>query len=529
MPPNLTPYRFPQYGAGFQGEDSSEGVTDETFQNGLMKECRNYHLVGRGRLLERRGDQPYIAGAFVAGEAIQGLFDYEFGTSRHLIGVGGGKIKRANGAVWTDITGGLSPTSGADHFARFTQFRQEGSDYLVGSGPNNTVLWRWDGSGNATALSGGINPPPAYAADVVAFRGHLFAINTNALHGAMATQYSAEMDMESWPAENLFYADPGSVGVGLAAHSKRTLLVFHQKSIQGIYYSYENGVGRWATNPVDPTVGCSSTGSIASHRGVTYFAADDGPYMIKDPARGAQYIGRRLEGFWAKLNKSRIKYIRTFARGEPWNEVAFLVSVGSSTQHNAVLVWQTELEDWTIFDSPNGYLLANCGISTKDTNDQHNTVLGRYDGMIHEAWGDEERDTGVRDGGSSGAFVETNMTSGFIDLGWPGLKRIKKTWIDIQIQDQRQFTLTLTGIADNPATTKAVDIGAAGARLGIDFIFGSSRFASDNPTQAQIRKIVKARLFQFSLTQGGGGPPHTINSLTFMHKRLGMRIKSLAS
>jgi len=521
--PQLAHFRFPRKNFGYRGEHATEGLTDEIFEKGYLYRCRNYHLVGRGRLLKRQGTQLNNTTAVNGANPVNGLSLYDFGSTRHLIALCNGKIKKRNSATaWDDITGSTAPGSGQDNLARFAQFRQGGSGFIIGTGPDNTRLWRYSGTGNAEVLAGQQNPSPLYAKDIVEFKGRLFAIGTDTTDGEVAVQGTDEAYSDRWT--ELFYCDRNSDGMGLARHGRDTMLVFHRKSVHRVHYDYAAGL-LWARRPVTEDLGAIATGSIITHRNVTYFASDDGFYRIRDPQRGVEFLGDPMRDVWKGLNQDRLQYIQAF-KSVVWNEVGFWVSNGSDSEHKHCVVWNPDLEGWTLFDSSSGYLEANCATDWIDADGEHVTVLGRTDGLVHDAFGDDGHTTGNRDGDDSGAAIATEAMSGFMDLGWIGLKRTRQIWIDVTVQDARLFTFRLLGASDSPSTSTTALIGASGDRLSVDFVFNTSVFASkNNPTQGRIKKSARARLFQWSLTEATVGAPHTLNALTFLFLPQGLRMK----
>lgn len=522
-----TSYRFPRLGTGFRGEYSAEGPTDEAYQIGFLKQLRNYHLQGRGRLQKRKGHKPTIATTINgAAVAVQGLGVYDDGTSRYLVGVSNGKVKYNNGTTWTDITGTLTPQAGDNLFVRFERFTQGSTTYLVGTGPlsgtaTNRQVWKWAGTGNATGLYVGAEVGsvvgPTFARDVCEFRGRLFAIGTDT--SPYIVEYSDDGVLDSWADGNYFYCTRGSMAMGLTQHNDGVLLVFHQKSVHRVEFSYDATTGEVFTRQlVDGSVGAISTPSICTSKGVTYFAGPNGPYRIRSAFKPAEFIGTAIRDLWATLNPTRLQYIQAFERGAPFDEVVFLVSTGSNDQHNAALIYNTSLDAWSIFDSTYGYLLLNCGVNFTNSNGRQVTMCGRYDGKVSECWGDDNYDTGNLDDDTTGAVVQTLVQTGDLDFGYDGLKRLREMWLDLLLTDSRTFSLQITTTGGTiESTTPTAAIGNPAARLSVDFVFDSSAFASGSSVQARLQKSVKARKFQFGISETASGPPHTINSMTFWY------------
>ena len=132
-----------------------------------------------------------------------------------------------------------------------------------------------------------------------------------------------------------------------------------------------------------------------------------------------------------------------------------------------------------------------------------------------------------RSGNDGQVAVSTDFKTGAMEGGYPGLKRVRETWLDIQLSDAKTFTYGLRGIGDSPSISATQTIGASGASFGA-FVFGVSRFAGSDPTQAKIVRSAKTRLLQFQLQESDDGPPFTLNSIRFLWRPAGLRLKAIA-
>ena len=523
--PQRQVFRFPSFSAGFRGLLQREGLTDESYQGGYLAGCTNFHLIGRGRLKKRSGHRRHVTALPGGANYIQGLAMYEFGQTRHLVSVVNGTIVRLNDTTWTAITGALTPPVGQNYISRFTQFSQgEAGAFLVGTGPNNTALWKWSGSGDATVLVPAGTTGPAYAGDIEEFYGRLWAVATDA--GNTITEFSDDGRADVWPTGNDFHATRSSLAVGLCKHNDGALLVFHQRSVHRVEPLYDSASRTpFGVYLVDGSVGAEGPHSIVNSKGVTYFASRTGFHRIRDPRYPAEYIGWPIEDYWNTLNQARSPYIFGFERGEPWNEIVWLVSTGSNTAHNAVVVYNTELDAWSVFT---GLLAFNCGCNYTDADGKQITILGGNTGIVSEAWGDDNYETGYVDAAyDEQTPITTTFKTGFLEWGYAGLKRLREMWLDMQLSDTKTFYFQVKGIADSPAVSQSKDIGAAGAAFG-SFIFGVSAFAGSDPTQAKVIQSAKSRLFQLTLTESDDGPAWTLNAIRFWWRPSGARLKAVA-
>src|SRR3990167_293779 len=87
-----------------------------------FRRVRNYHLIGEGRCLKRRGYQSYVAALPNGANPIQGMRMDEWGTTRDLCVVVGGQIRRLNGSAWDNVTGTATVATGQDTHIRWTTF-----------------------------------------------------------------------------------------------------------------------------------------------------------------------------------------------------------------------------------------------------------------------------------------------------------------------------------------------------------------------------------------------------------------------
>lgn len=506
------PTRFPALNRGFLGENNQEGLTDEIFQAGALRRCRNYRLIGRGRLEKRRGSQ-LLTATRVAGTGsspVQQLMMYEWGSTRHLLGLCDGALKVYNAGAWDNITGSLTFASGQDNRISTTQFRDGTGNLIVGVAPGTGQLWKWNASGVATSLTEA-GKGPQYAADLVEFYGSLWAIATN--NGSTLLERSADQNSTDWPAQYYIHCSRESPGVGLSRHGTSALLVFHQRSVHAITFD-ASAATPWVVRPVDNNIGCISRDSIVYHNGVTYWAGSDGFYRFRSAARGAERIGHAVGEGWAGLNASRRPYITGFASGGNYPAIHWLVSDGSATTHNQAYVWHPLYDAWTIYESSAGYFRFNCGCDWVNGDGHHLNVLGDYQGQVWTAWGDDEYDTGYRDEGEAGAAVTSQLQTGLLDFGYPGIKRLKEGWIDAVVTSNRSFDLVVNGLGEQVGEVGVASIGVTGARLNIDFVLDASRLGSSGvPSPGQFQMSARSRGFQFTLSEGDAAKPHILNSM----------------
>lgn len=510
--PQRTPYFFPRRGYGWKGMHSREGWTDEIYQAGYLYQLVNYHLTGRGRVQKRRGSILFTAANPNSTNDIQSLDMYEWDTTRYLLTLAGGKLYYLNGTAWTEIGAALTFASTANDRMKTTQFRDGNGNWMVGTAPGNNRLWKWSGSGNAVLLSDQANAPQ-YATDVAEFYGRLFCLNTN--NGSTMLEWGEDGQLSF--AGQYTHCSRKSPGVGLSRHGQGSLLIFHQQSIHVGRFDAASSAAFYFT-PLSLEMGCISTSSIVYSRGATYFATGEGFYRITSLSKAPEYIGYPIEDEWAGLNQSRLLQLTGFVRGEPWNEIVWLASKGSSTTHNIAFIWNTELEGWSVFDSSYSAFSFNCGCNFIDTTGKHKTICGDYDGKEWAVWGDDNYDTGDRDKGPTGQIIPSTFETGLLDLGYLGIKRLRELWIDAIVSSNKSFRAEISGISAAPIIITNETIGTTADRLSQTFILGTSALAGRKmPSQGRFRVSCRARFFKLRMTEQNTGAPHTLNSMTFWY------------
>ena len=522
--------RLPAQQRGFLGENNADGVTDPVFQAGALVELRNYHLIGRGRLKKRQGWTPYVTAKPNSTNTIQSLLHYQFGNTSHLIAHCAGGLYKLDGTSWSAITGSLSLSGSDNRHMRSTTFHDNTNSYIIAT-DNNGPPWYWTGTGNVVAL-----PTITSASDFATFKEHVFAINVPGLQTAV--RYSDAGLVATWPSEHNFHCSRESHGVALASHSSETLLALHRRSIHAINFNYGASgalASFFTTNLVDGSTGCAARGSVVTREGRPYWADDAGIYMIGDPRRPAKYISRPIETFWNKLNKSRISEMVGFSRGEPWSEVCWLVSTSTSSTHNAAIVYNPAVASlygdehaWVIFESLAGKLNFSAAINFEDSNKINHTLVGTYDGVVGKAWGSDESTTqntdGYVDADSAGTAVRTSLITGFLDLGYEGMKGLRETWLDLDLATNKTFSLSVAGLEEELVTTSETTVSTTGALLG-SFMLDEDYLVSAATAQEQFQTEGSSRYFQFTLTEEDTGTPHGVNGIHFLYSPRGMRIR----
>lgn len=512
----------------FRGIYDSESPLDAALyaRDGYLTDCRNYH-VNRG-LLKRQGTTPLTATAFASETTLQGGAMYRWGSTRHLVVLGGGALKRLNGSAWTAITGSLTLATAESARLRTAHFTDASNNLLLGcNGYGNNAPWQWTGSGDATALSG--TGAPTSASDMCQFKGHIVLIGTNA--GAPTTQYSKYGLANIWPTDNKFDASRESEGVNCVPLNDEVCLLFHRKSIHRLTFNYGIGVTAniFVEQPLDSTVGSWARAGVAVVNGKCYFIGGKespmGFYCISDPQRPAKYIGKPVRETFASLERARIEQASVVVRGEPWNEIAWLFTSRGGTEHDMQIIYNYEFDTWSVFDSDHADYAYASACRWVDSSENEHTLLLGYDGFVYDAWGDGTTvDTGNLDHGASGGYIQALFESGYLDLGYRGQKALRELWYDVETSERVQFAAQVRAVSTVTTPSRIVTAGKDSDKLGPGFILGTSKLSSVDVQQAKRKMLRDGRFMRLRSTESGTAAPHRIQAVHWLFRPQGMTL-----
>ena len=518
---DLNPYRLTL----FTGENDQDGLEDqEVFgrQRGAkLYRARGVHQIGRGRLLTRRGYTPLLTSAVNGAAAMQGLYFHETAGNRYLVAVAGGKVKYTTGALgsWTDYTSGITLTAGQDVLHRFCTYQDSNSLYVIGTDGVNRPYALVPGTSTCVTLPGAGNVP-ALAADIQEFHGYLLVLGPE---GDPTLLEASQYGQLAWTDPIIIQTTKNSRGLALARPNRDALLAFYEDQIWRVQFN-NTGSSALTAYPVEGSEPAVSRTSICTSRGYTYYAGNNGPYRIGSPRQPAQYIGHDIEQFWDECNKNRRKYISTFKRGFPWSEVVFCVSYGTSTVHNAYLLWNEDRESFTIIPPAvvAGTLEFNCGTNWRDTNNVDHTIMGGYTGVAYKAWGAANSDSTYYDNGQD---IKWELQSGLLNYGYDGVKSQRFVWVDYEAADQHTIDVELETIGSDVTVRKSFVLGTVGDLLDVNFTLDESYLQAGRVAYTQKKIEARSRFFQWKFSETGHGVPLIFTNFTFPHVRLGVGLK----
>ena len=514
--------RYPYVFDAFRGEDNHSSLTNQAIfgatgaHAGRMRRLRNYHLIGPGKALSRRGYTAYVAALPNGVNAIQGMRMDEWGSTRDLYVVVGGQLRRLNGSSWDNVTGTATFTTGQDVHTRWTNFTDANQNWLIGcDGTAAPFIVR---NGVNAALFSAVSPQPLpwldafQPVDMCEFHGYVLALNR---HNLYYTAYGT-LDFANG---SVIDTQRRSLGVGLAQHSRDIVMVFFERGVYAMEFNPFEG-STFRAVPIEGAEGCVSKDSIYTRDGWTYWASHKGLYRVGDPRRGAQFVTEEIQDYWDSLNQERRYQIRHVERGSPWHEVIWLVSESGNSEHNAAIVFNDRIGACTIFpksQSPDVMEFnAACLYRGSDLIDR--TLVGGYDGVVYQAWGAANSGSGNSDNGSA---ISTEIETGFMNYGFPGVSDLREVFVDGEVSSSLTFQVQGETLGSAEVVNRTFTIGTAGAILGV-FVIGTDYLVSSTVSQGNFEMPLSGRAHKLRISRSGTEAPHILTALTMTHlpKRL---------
>jgi len=494
------------------GEDDRSALTDQSVYGGRackVNRLRNYHVIGRARLLSRRGYKPYVLAQVNGSAPVQALYMDEWGITRDLYAVAGGALMLRVVDAWSNVTGTATIASGENKHIRWGNFTDGSYNWLFGADGTNIPFAVRNGQSAVPISDLGLVPEGNFSpADMIEHHGHILALDDYTLyHTAYGTW--------DFPNGGKIDTQRRSKAVGMTLHSQNVVILFYEHVVYMLEYQPHEGA-TWRALPIAGADGCVSKGSIFTKDGYTYYAGAKGLNRI-DPNMRVKLLTPEVQDYWDSLNQSRRYQIQAVERGSPWTEVMFLVSEGGSAHHDAVMVWQDQLDAWSIF--PRGLSSSatqfNCGCNWRDSSLLDRTLFGGLDGYVYEAFGTSNTDSGLTD---NGVAIRYQIQTGFMNFGYPGIVATREVIIDGEVTANIDFNIAATTLGGQTPVQKTLSMGVSGDLLDVGFRLDESYLSDTSLSQGHVSLNVDGRGVQLDITRTSSGEtPHILTAFTIPH------------
>jgi hypothetical protein len=360
-------------GPAIQLNDFSGGLNtfDPEYISALNQspDLDNIILLDKG-FKKRNGDSAWNSSAMVSSStAIQGAgyIKYDAGTE-FLNAVTGTKFFADSGLSGTmsDKTGAVAITSGQNNIWNAVNFNN--LQIWFGGAPD--APFKYSGTGNAAALGG--TPPTAN--NVFGANNRIFAMNTTA--NPSRIYWPILSNPEDWTGTGSGNADvAASDGEGLqcgVVTGPDTAILFKNSSTHLMVLTRQP----FPIYQLQRGIGIAGKNAWAMANGVIYFITPG--LRMKSTVDGVNFqtFPNDINDIWDTINTNRIQYIQGFYY-QPLEWICWLVSTGSSTTNNYLIIW--DLERKCFIRCTTGFK-ANVAAMVQN----RRLFMGHYNGKLYE-------------------------------------------------------------------------------------------------------------------------------------------------
>lgn len=360
-----------------------------------------------GRGYRSRLGSSYLNGtALNSGAVVQGIGYYlQADLDEWLIAVAGDKLyQSANvSGTFTDITGSLTITSGFRNKWDLFSF----NNVIVGIGgprANPDAPFQWNGTGNATALTG--SPPSAYGG--LAANNRVFAFRTTANPSTL--YWSVIGDQNDWTGSGSGSTVIGSLNdnqaiTAAAVLNTNYMLVFKDNSTYQLVISSSP----FPQYSLFTNVGCAGKRAVVVVEGVAYFITKDKEMLATDGQQLFKFP-KTADNLWAQVSSSNLPYIEGFRqKGTDYDWIVWMLT--QEVDSGRAIIWDLLNKCW---------LTCSTGYSTNTSivDPAGRVFLGNQVGRIIQP-----DQSGVYSDADSGA-ISAIWQSGQLNAGSPALDSI---------------------------------------------------------------------------------------------------------
>ena len=445
----------------------------------------------------RRGNKAFNATAMTSGANVQGIGYFKTSAgSNYLMSVCGAKVYKSDSLDGTmdDITGTVTITAGADNHWDIITF----NDVVYGfGGPkgNPDAAWKWNGTGNATVLTG--NPS-------VPLQGALTA-NNRVFGWAGSTIYWTIIgNAEDWSGTGSGSAVIGSLNdneniTGAIIISTNYMLVFKENSVHQMVISSAPFPGY----SLFDTIG--SAGHYCSYNidGIVYFLGTDKRMYSTNGETITEYPDL-ADNVWDTVLTTRLPYVIGFLQsGSDYSWMVWLTCSSGST-NNLAIIFDLKNKCW--LQCTKGY---NFNIAGFD--ESGNVYLGGYNGKIYTL------DYAARYYDES----EGDATTGAITAYWTS------GWITPDKMDMITQVHKITTAYDYKASGNlTLKYGFDGTSSSASYTMSQTQSGSATYLQDVTRISGRGNTFQYQLYGSSGTIDWSVHKLILSGKSYGQKDQS---
>lgn len=220
------------------------------------------------------------------------------------------------------------------------------------------------------------------------------------------------------------------------------------------------GVGHRAVSPVD-----LDDALYVSYKGIHSLAATSSYGDFQ-----AAFLSNKIQSSFKDFVAGRLKFTQT-QYVSSLNSVFFAISSGDSsqTQNDAMYIYNTKFKEWYRWPNINAACLA-----VRSNNSSEQLLFGDYEGRINYC-----QNSTFTDYGTDSILYKIKTGAIYVDGNPNSVKAFKR--IGFLFKPKGQYTFTVKVRIDNGQTQSlAFSQSVSGARLGVDFILGTSVLAFDS-------------------------------------------------
>lgn len=443
----------------------------------------------------RLGNSKVNTDALNSGAPIQGLNYYlQADADDWLVAVAGTQVLQSAAIdnSWTDITGALTITAGADNQWDLLNFQDV---LLAFGGPPIApdAPFKWTGTGDATALGG--TSPSAYGA--LSVNNRVFAFRTTADPSTIF--WSIIGDATDFAGTGSGSQTAGSLSdnqkiTAAKMLSTNYMLVFKENST----YQMVVSSAPFPIYTLFEDTGCVGKNAVVNIDGIVYFITSNGEMKATD-GESLKHFPGNADDLWDGVQTSRYPYINGFRqKGKDYDWLVWMVST-TGTTNNKAIIWDLINQCW--LHCSTGYkfnisALDNVGL----------VYAGDYSGFIYKL-------------DQSGVYADASETSpGTITSFW------QSGWLNPTSMQE------ITQVRKLSVDYKVKASGSLTVYYGYDFITPTTNFSLSQVASSTEQYLIKSNMltgrgnaFQYKIQQSSSTIDSEVHSITLSGKTYGQK------